>query len=34
MIEEEGKQILDSGPISETRASETDALSCVNHGSI
>jgi hypothetical protein len=25
-IEEEGKQILDSGSISETRASETDAL--------
>ena len=34
MIEEEGKQMLDSGSISETRASETDALSCVNHGSI
>jgi hypothetical protein len=33
-IEEEGKQILDSGSISETRASETVALSAVNHGSI
>ena len=34
LIAEEGKQILDSGSISETRASVTVALSCVNHGSI
>jgi len=33
-IEEEGKQLLDSGSISETQASTRVALSRVNHGSI
>ena len=34
IFEEEGKQILDSESISETRQARRIALSCVNHGSI